>query len=125
MCQSCRGPYERERSRGEGGGAETVVIVEDDISVREALSGLLQSVGLQVKAFASPVNLLGNGQLQDASCMVVDIRLPGMSGLAFQAALAQAGINTPVILHDRARRRADDGKSHESRSDRRPDQAVH
>jgi len=78
--------------------AETVVIVEDDISVREALSCLLQSVGLQVKAFASPVNLLGNGQLQGASCMVVDVRLPGMSGLAFQAALAQAGINTPVIL---------------------------
>ena len=78
--------------------AETVFVIEDDISVREALGGLLQSVGLQVQAFATPVDLLGNGRFGDASCMVVDIRLPGMSGLDFQAALAQAKINTPVVF---------------------------
>jgi FixJ family two-component response regulator len=81
-----------------GAEAETVVIVEDDISVREALSHLLQSVSLNVKVFPSPVNLLCNGQLDDASCMIVDMRLPGMSGLAFQAALVQAGVKTPVIF---------------------------
>jgi FixJ family two-component response regulator len=81
-----------------GGGAETVFIIEDDISVREALCCLLQSVGLQVQAFATPVDLLGNRRFEGASCMVVDIRLPGMSGLDFQAALVQADINTPIIF---------------------------
>ena len=80
------------------GGTETVFVIEDDISVREALCGLLQSVGLQVQAFATPVDLLGNGRFGDASCMVVDIRLPGMSGLDFQAALAQARISTPFVF---------------------------
>ena len=84
--------------RRNGGGAETVFIVEDDISVREALCNLLQSVGLQVQAFATPVDLLGNGRFEGASCMVVDIRLPGMSGLDFQATLVQADINTPIIF---------------------------
>jgi FixJ family two-component response regulator len=78
--------------------AETVFIIEDDISVREALCGLLQSVGLQVQAFAAPADLLGNGGGEGASCMVVDIRLPGMSGLDFQATLGQAEINTPIIF---------------------------
>ena len=82
----------------DGGGAETVFVIEDDISVREALCGLLQSVGLQVQAFATPVDLLRDRRFADASCMVVDIRLPGMSGLDFQAALAQAKINTPLVF---------------------------
>jgi len=77
---------------------ETVFVIEDDISVREALCCLLQSVGLQVQAFATSVDLLGNGRSGDASCMVVDIRLPGMSGLDFQATLAQAKINTPLVF---------------------------
>jgi FixJ family two-component response regulator len=80
------------------GGMETVFVIEDDISVREALCGLLQSVGLQVQTFATPVDLLGNGQSGDASCIVVDIRLPGMSGLDFQATLARAKINTPLVF---------------------------
>jgi FixJ family two-component response regulator len=84
--------------QGNVGGTETVFVIEDDISVREALCGLLQSVGLQVQAFAAPVDLLGSGRLGDASCMVIDIRLPGMSGLDFQATLAQAKINTPLVF---------------------------
>ena len=79
-------------------GTETVFVIEDDISVREALCALLQSVGLQVQAFATPVDLLGNERFGDASCVVVDIRLPGMSGLDFQASLAQAKINTPLVF---------------------------
>jgi FixJ family two-component response regulator len=81
-----------------GGGRETVFIVEDDISVREALCDLLQSVGLLVKAFAKPVDVLGNGRRGDASCMIVDIRLPGMSGLDFQAALVREDIDTPIVF---------------------------
>lgn len=80
------------------GGTETVFVIEDDVSVREALCGLLRSVGLQVEAFVAPVDLLGSGRLGDASCMVIDIRLPGMSGLDFQATLAQARINTPLVF---------------------------
>ena len=80
------------------GGMETVLVVEDDISVREALCALLQSVGLRVQAFAAPVDVLGHGRFRDASCMVVDMRLPGMSGLDFQAALARAKVNTPVVF---------------------------
>jgi FixJ family two-component response regulator len=80
------------------GGTETVFVIEDDISVREALCGLLQSVGLQVQAFATPVDLLANGRFGDASCMVVDIRLPGMSGLDFQATLAQEKVKTPLVF---------------------------
>ena len=79
-------------------GAEVVVIIEDDISVREALCGLLRSVGLQVQAFATPVDLLEKRRFEGASCMVVDIRLPGMSGLDFQATLARADVNTPIVF---------------------------
>lgn len=78
--------------------AETVFVIDDDISVREALCDLLQSVGLRVRAFARPIDLLDSGRLGDASCMVVDIRLPGMSGLDFQATLAQAMIRTPLVF---------------------------
>jgi len=87
-----------ESQDARGGGAETVFIIEDDISVREALCELLQSAGLRVQAFATPVDVLGNSRFADASCMVVDIRLPGMSGLDFQASLVQADINTPIIF---------------------------
>ena len=105
------------------GGTETVFVIEDDISVREALCGLLQSDGLRVQALATPADLLGNGRFGDASCMVVDIRLPGMSGLDFQASLAQAKIHTSR-LHEWVRRRAHDGKSHEGRSGRLSDQTF-
>jgi FixJ family two-component response regulator len=80
------------------GGTETVFVIEDDISVREALCALLRSIGLRVQAFVTPVDLLGNGRFGEASCMVVDIRLPGMSGLDLQAALVKAKINTPFVF---------------------------
>ena len=98
------------------GGTEMVFVIE-------ALCGLLQSDGLRVQALATPVDLLGNGRFGDASCMVVDIRLPGMSGLDFQASLAQAKIHTSR-LHEWVRRRAHDGKSHEGRSGRLSDQTF-
>jgi FixJ family two-component response regulator len=87
-----------DKQAAPGGDEETVFIIEDDISVRESLRSLLQSVGLQVQAFAAPAELLGNRRVGSASCMIVDIRLPGMSGLDFQTLLVQADINTPVIF---------------------------
>jgi FixJ family two-component response regulator len=75
-----------------------VFIVEDDESMRRALSNLFQSVGLQVQVFGSASEML-QGKLPDvASCLVLDIRLPGLSGLDFQAELAKANIRIPIIF---------------------------
>jgi FixJ family two-component response regulator len=75
-----------------------ILVVDDDGAVREALSSLLRSVGLQVELFGSTAELLQADRTQDASCLVLDIRLPGVSGLDFQAQLAKAGIHVPVVL---------------------------
>jgi FixJ family two-component response regulator len=75
-----------------------VFIVEDDESMRRALSNLFRSVGLEVQLFGSASEML-QGQLPDvASCLVLDIRLPGLSGLDFQAELAKASIQIPIIF---------------------------
>jgi FixJ family two-component response regulator len=75
-----------------------VFIVEDDESIRGALSNLFQSVGLQVELFGSAAEML-QSQLPDvASCLVLDIRLPGLSGLDFQAELARANVHIPIIF---------------------------
>jgi FixJ family two-component response regulator len=75
-----------------------VFIVEDDESMRRALSNLFQSVGLEVEVFGSAVEML-QGKLPDvASCLVLDVRLPGLSGLDFQAELAKASIHIPIIF---------------------------
>jgi len=75
-----------------------VLVVDDDVSMREALKGLFRSVGLRVDVFDSTADLL-RGKLPDApSCLVLDIRLPGVSGLDFQTDLAAAGIEIPIIF---------------------------
>jgi len=75
-----------------------VVVVDDDASLRDALSSLLRSIGLRVEVFGSTADYL-KGRLPDAvSCLVLDIRLPGVSGLDFQAQLANAGIHIPIIF---------------------------
>jgi FixJ family two-component response regulator len=75
-----------------------VVIIDDDASVRRALTNLFQSVGLKVEVYGSASEML-LGKLPDvASCLVLDIRLPGLSGLDFQAELARANIHIPIIF---------------------------
>ena len=75
-----------------------VFIVEDDASMRRALINLFQSVGLGVKAFGSASELL-QSKLPDApSCLVLDVRLPGLSGLDFQTEMAKANVNIPIIF---------------------------
>jgi FixJ family two-component response regulator len=75
-----------------------VLVIDDDLSVREALTALFQSVGLQVEPFASGPEFLQH-KLPDAPCcLVLDVRLPGISGLDFQANLAAAGIDIPIIF---------------------------
>jgi FixJ family two-component response regulator len=79
-------------------GEPLVFIVEDDESMRRALSNLFQSVGLEVEMFGSASEML-QARLPDvASCLVLDVRLPGLSGLDFQAELAKANIHIPIIF---------------------------
>jgi FixJ family two-component response regulator len=75
-----------------------VFIVEDDESMRRALSNLFQSVGLEVQMFGSAAEMLQRELPDVASCLVLDIRLPGLSGLDFQSELARANINVPIIF---------------------------
>ena len=75
-----------------------VFVIDDDASLREALSRLFRSVGLQVKTFASAPEFL-QGKLPDIpSCLVLDVRLPGLSGLDFQSELAKASIDIPIVF---------------------------
>jgi len=76
----------------------TVFVIDDDISVREGLSALFRSVGLQAKAFASAPEFLQSKLPDSPSCMVLDVRLPGLSGLDFQSELAKANIQIPIIF---------------------------
>jgi len=76
----------------------TVLIIDDDPSLREALSELFNSVGLDTRSFGSAAEFL-KAKLPDApSCLVLDIRLPGVSGLDFQTQLAQANILIPIVV---------------------------
>ena len=75
-----------------------VFVVEDDASMRRALSNLFQSVELEVELFGSASEML-KSQLPDvSSCLVLDVRLPGLSGLDFQTELAKANIQIPIIF---------------------------
>src|SRR5690349_9495474 len=75
-----------------------VFVVDDDPSMRKALSNLFRSVGLRAEVFGSARELLESELPEIASCLVLDIRLPGPSGLDFQAELAKANILIPIIF---------------------------
>jgi FixJ family two-component response regulator len=105
--QSVRG-WETRRAAGYGGSIGTgrtmteaqpsVVVIDDDPDVREALRSLLQSVGLQGRTFASVPEFLKAGRLEGPTCLVLDVRLPGRSGLDFQRELSAAKIDLPIIF---------------------------
>nr|WP_210286971.1 response regulator transcription factor [Ancylobacter tetraedralis] len=75
-----------------------VIVVDDDQALREALSSLFRSVGLQVELFASASELLAARLPEVPRCLVLDIRLPGVSGLDFQGQLARSEIDMPIIF---------------------------
>ena len=75
-----------------------VLVVDDDPSMRQALSDLFESVGLRVQLFASVPELLGRPFQEVPSCLVLDVRLPGPSGLDFQERLAKASVRIPIIF---------------------------
>ncbi|TCM16551.1 LuxR family two component transcriptional regulator [Novosphingobium sp. PhB165] len=78
--------------------AQTIHVVDDDPSIRVALDGLFRSVGYTVRTFASASEFMASGSAQAAGCVILDVRLPGISGLDFQVQLAEAGVQMPVIL---------------------------
>jgi FixJ family two-component response regulator len=77
---------------------QIVYVVDDDADVREGVSALLQSVGLKVVALSSTVDFLAHKRSQEPSCLILDVRLPGLSGLDFQTELARAQNNIPIIF---------------------------
>ena len=76
----------------------SVVVIDDDPDIREALRTLLRSVGLQGRAFASVPEFLKSGRPEGPTCLVLDVRLPGRSGLDFQRELCAANIDLPIIF---------------------------
>ncbi len=76
----------------------TVFVIDDDASLREALSSLFRSVGLEARTFPSAVEFL-QASLPDAPiCLVLDVRLPGLSGLDFQSELAKTHTDIPIVF---------------------------
>ena len=75
-----------------------VFVIDDDVAVRATLSSLFRSVGLRVELFGSAREFAQIKMPDVASCLVLDIRLPGVSGLDFQAELAEADIRIPIIF---------------------------
>jgi FixJ family two-component response regulator len=75
-----------------------VHVIDDEHDVRQALALLLRSVGLQSRTYASAQEFLASHEAGKPGCLVVDVRLPGMSGLELQERLANAGIALPVIV---------------------------
>jgi FixJ family two-component response regulator len=75
-----------------------ISIVDDDESVREAIKSLLRSVGLGADVFASAEEFLKSDRVQDTACLILDVRMPGMSGLELQESLAAAHYKIPIIF---------------------------
>ena len=78
--------------------AQPVVVIDDDPDVRDALRGLLRAVGLCVQSFASVQEFLDSELPGLPGCLVLDVRLPGQSGLEFQEELARANLRLPIIF---------------------------
>src|ERR1700719_934744 len=78
--------------------APTVFVIDDDDLVRKSIQGMLKSVGLRSEIFATPQEFLRSKHADGPSCMVLDVRLPGVSGLDFQRELTDAGIRIPIIF---------------------------
>jgi FixJ family two-component response regulator len=75
-----------------------VFVVDDDASMREALKNLLRSVGLEVETFGSAQEFLSSPRSETPGCLILDVRLPGVSGLDLQRQLAEANIHLPIVF---------------------------
>jgi FixJ family two-component response regulator len=79
-------------------GAAVVFVVDDSLAVREAVTSLLGSVGLRVQTFGSARDFLGHPRPDGPACLVLDVRLPGLSGLDLQRELADTGSAIPIVF---------------------------
>ncbi len=75
-----------------------VIVVDDDVSVRRGLERLLRSVGYEVELFASSRAFIERGEYERADCLVLDVRMPGPSGLDVQHLLVSAGHDVPIVF---------------------------
>ena len=76
----------------------TVYVVDDDASIRESLSSLIRSAGMAAEVFESPMAFLALDKLVDYACLVLDVRMPGLDGLALQEKLAESGREIPIVF---------------------------
>ena len=79
-------------------GLSTVFIIDDDRAVRESIQDLVESVGLQAECFATGQDFLSSKRTSGPCCLVLDVRLPQISGLDFQRQLAESGVHIPIIF---------------------------
>ena len=75
-----------------------ISVVDDDESIREAINDLLDCMGLRVGVFSSAEDFLNSEDLHDTACLILDVRMPGMSGLELQGHLNAAGFQIPIIF---------------------------
>ncbi|MDB5095541.1 MAG: DNA-binding response regulator [Candidatus Eremiobacteraeota bacterium] len=76
----------------------TIFIIDDDVSVRDAITGIVKSVGLRAQTFASARDFLQKSPPDGPNCLVLDVRLPGLSGLDFQRELTRLNIRIPIVF---------------------------
>lgn len=76
----------------------TVFIIDDDAGMRASIQGLLKTEGLRSEAFAMPQEFLNSGHLDNPGCLVLDVRLRGVSGLDFQGKLTEMGLQIPIVF---------------------------
>jgi len=88
-----------------------IAIIDDDPSVREATDELMKSLGYRAATFASAEDFLQSGRMNDTSCLITDVQMPGLSGIELQSVLIARGNSTPMIFvtaypEERTRKRA-------------------
>jgi FixJ family two-component response regulator len=78
--------------------ARLITIVDDDESIREATKGLVRSLGYQAATFASAEEFLQSGSVDNTSCLITDVQMPGLSGIDLQRRLVEQGVHMPTIF---------------------------
>lgn len=75
-----------------------IAVVDDDVSLREALAGLLGAYGYRIETYASGLDLLASGRLDEYDIFILDVQMPGIDGLQLQEAITGAGARAPIIF---------------------------